>query len=336
MGMKIEGSCSAITNVISLRLGIPPGGDMFPRRHTTKHDLTPDCYKMDVEGTRVETMEDYLIGETIGEGTFSKVKLGIHKESRRKVALKFVQLDIIEATIGMEQFRREIEIHSQMNHPNIAKLYSVIDIPEQKKTCLVVEFVQGKDMLDTILDHPGGRLPEKLASSYFKQIVQAVQYLHENGITHRDLKLENICVEQDVCKLIDFGFANYYQPGFSMRTPCGSSIYAAPEVLMRTNYSGPKADVWSLGVMLYSMVCGKIPWEGNSVNEQLYSATRGEWSLIPSASVNVQNLLLGCLEVSAEGRMGILDVSEHSWVSAELVKRNFGGSFKKMMRKIVA
>ncbi|PRP76753.1 putative 5-amp-activated protein kinase [Planoprotostelium fungivorum] len=279
---------------------------------------------------------EYEIGEVLGEGSFAKIRLGTHKTTGEKVALKFIQHEKIAGTLGMEHFRRETQIMSKLSHPNIVKLFETIE--ESTFTCLVLEYVQGKDLLDTVTDSEDGRIAEHKACEYFQQIVHAVRYLHENGVCHRDLKLENVMIAANgTCKLIDFGLANHWEHGKFLRTPCGSAIYAAPEILMRKAYVGPKTDVWSLGVLLYSMVSGTVPWAGDNTHQQLMNAIRGIWVPLPSASVSMQNLLIGCLHTDMEKRLGILDLAEHQWVvgSKRMVKRKSSGPIRNFVRRIM-
>ncbi|PRP79114.1 serine/threonine-protein kinase MARK2 [Planoprotostelium fungivorum] len=283
---------------------------------TNEIDETMDALQKTESEMGIKMIGDYQIGETIGEGSFSKVKLGVHKNTGEKVALK---------TIGLERFRREIQIHQKLNHPNIVKLMEVIE--KDECTCLVVEYVLGSDLLDVVMGCQQGKLSEPVAMKYFSDIVRGVRHLHENGFVHRDLKLENIMVGTNgVCKLIDFGLASDWSPEKCLKTPCGSAIYAAPEILLRKDYTGPKADVWALGVLLYSMISGAVPWPGDNTHQQLSFAIRGQWTTLPSASVSVQNLLIGCLHVDIDNRMGILDVSEHRWLNPtkKASKKKFG------------
>ncbi|PRP76030.1 putative 5-amp-activated protein kinase [Planoprotostelium fungivorum] len=290
-----------------------------------------------------KSVGDYVVGEVIGQGAFSKVNLGLHKNTGEKVALKFIDhhaLDIDEKTI-----KREIDIHRQLNHPHIVKLIEVI---EGNKICLVLEYVEGKDLIDFLDERPDGKLPEVEAIKFFRQISAAVCHLHEKGVVHRDIKLENIMITKDgTCKLIDFGFASHWNPTQLLKTPCGSSVYVAPEIIACKPYLGPKVDIWALGVLIYCMVEGKIPWEGENTSSQIGHSSRGQWTMMESGSADLLHLIRGCLQVDENARMGIYDVIEHPWMreargetvrrqEKTRVKRKWSGSIINFVKKIMA
>ncbi|PRP89366.1 putative 5-amp-activated protein kinase [Planoprotostelium fungivorum] len=263
----------------------------------------------------------YIVGETLGEGSFAKVKKGTHEDSGKKVALKFITHDADPQSDTVIRLRREITIQKSLHHPHIARLLEVIEIA-QNETCLVVELVEGKDLIDYIQDFPENRVPEREALKLFRQITSAVHHLHENGIVHRDIKLENVMVSHDgSCKLIDFGLASHWSMSQALKTPCGSSVYAAPEILTRRPYRGPKTDVWALGVLLYCIITGRIPWAGNNTTEQLYNTLHGRWSTVECTSKSLSDLICGCLQPDQEARFGIYDVMESEWMKGEARKR---------------
>ncbi|PRP83727.1 hypothetical protein PROFUN_09059 [Planoprotostelium fungivorum] len=282
----------------------------------------------------------YFIGRTLGEGSFAKVKMGTHKNTGKRVALKFIQHDKDIHSTSMVRLQREIEIQKRVRHANIAQLLEVIEVAEDN-TCLVVELVDGRDLIEYLDEFPESRLPEREACKVFQQITSAIHYLHENGVVHRDIKLENVMISHDgICKLIDFGFASYWTINRALKTPCGSAIYAAPEILSRKTYRGPKTDVWGLGVLLYCLTSGKIPWAGDNATEQLYNTVRGNWSDIEGASKALTTLISGCLTADQEARFGIYDVLQSEWMRGEIrkrvMKRKLSGTIKDIVKRIVS
>ena len=149
-----------------------------------------------------------------------------------------------------------------LNHKNIVKLYEVIDTPDE--LYLIMEYVSGGEIFDYLVAH--GRMKEKDARRHFRQIVGAVAYCHSLHIIHRDLKAENLLLDENMnVKIADFGFSNQFSPGQKLNTWCGSPPYAAPELFQGKEYSGPEVDVWSLGVVLYVFVCGSLPFDGSNL-----------------------------------------------------------------------
>ncbi|PRP74988.1 hypothetical protein PROFUN_07381 [Planoprotostelium fungivorum] len=287
----------------------------------------------------------YKIGETLGEGSFAKVKLGTHEKTGERVALKvgqtprtdfltifqFISHEANAESLDVIKLKREIDIQRKVEHANIAKLLEVIEVADDR-TCLVMELVEGRDLIDVLEAYPERRIPEKEARKIFRQIASAIQYLHEHGIVHRDIKLENVMFSHDgSCKLIDFGFASHWSMTRALETPCGSANYAAPEILLRQPYRGPKTDVWGLGVLLYCMIRGRIPWAGETAREQLYNTVQGKWTEIEDASKPLIVLISGCLLPDQESRYGIYDVTESEWVREgrrAVIKRKLSGTIK--------
>nr|CAD7438654.1 unnamed protein product [Timema bartmani] len=200
-----------------------------------------------VSSSRSRTSDEPHIGKykllkTIGKGNFAKVKLAKHMPTGKEVAIK-----IIDKT--------------QLNP---VKLFQVIET--EKTLYLVMEYASGGEVFDYLVLH--GRMKEKEARAKFRQIVSAVQYCHQKKIIHRDLKAENLLLDSEMnIKIADFGFSNEFTPGNKLDTFCGSPPYAAPELFQGKKYDGPEVDVWSLGVILYTLVSGSLPFDGSTLRE---------------------------------------------------------------------
>lgn len=213
---------------------------------------------------------NYILGSTLGEGEFGKVKLGWRKDGKlpSQVAIKLIKRDTI-----MKDSESEIKIHREinslklLNHPNIVRLVEVMK--SGKYIGIVLDYASGGELFDYILHHK--YLKENVAQKLFAQLVSGVDYMHCKGLIHRDLKLENLLLDKHKNVIIsDFGFVNSYnrEKGDFMKTSCGSPCYAAPElVLTQSPYEGKKADIWSLGVILYAMLAGYLPFDDDPDNE---------------------------------------------------------------------
>ncbi|NXO39659.1 HUNK kinase, partial [Locustella ochotensis] len=203
---------------------------------------------------------NYLIGRKLGEGSFAKVREGLHVLTGEKVAVKVIDKKRARKdTYVTKNLRREGQIQQMIRHPNIAQLLDILET--ENSYYLVMELCPGGNLMHKIYEKK--RLEEHEARKYIRQLILAVEHLHRAGVVHRDLKIENLLLDEDNnIKLIDFGLSNCagilgYSDPFS--TQCGSPAYAAPELLARKKY-GPKIDVWSIGVNMYAMLTGTLPF----------------------------------------------------------------------------
>ena len=203
-------------------------------------------------------LDNYKIEETIGEGTYGKVKLATHIKLNEKVAIKFINKKKLQKGDD-ERIKNEIKIITKLNHPNILKAFEVFD--DETNYYIVMERPIRGDLFNYICSK--GRLSMDEASFIFYQIVNGIQYLHKNKIVHRDMKPENIMLTKDmIVKIGDFGLSKYFKSSESrLKTNCGSPCYSAPEVLRGNRYKPQPVDLWGLGIILYCMVCGELPFE---------------------------------------------------------------------------
>ncbi|VDO03855.1 unnamed protein product [Rodentolepis nana] len=187
----------------------------------------------------------YKLVRTIGKGNFAKVKLAIHMATGVEVSLLFTILQ-------------------KLNHPNIVRLLEIIENDEV--ICLVQEYANGGEIFDYLVAH--GKMHEREARAKFRQLVSAIDYCHSKNIVHRDLKAENILLDSDLnVKVADFGLANTFVPDQKLTTFCGSPPYAAPELFLGIRYHGPGVDVWSMGVLLFTLVVGHLPFDATDLRE---------------------------------------------------------------------
>ncbi|KAI8164424.1 hypothetical protein K4K49_004292 [Colletotrichum sp. SAR 10_70] len=206
----------------------------------------------------LSSVGNYTLGRLIGKGSFGKVYLATHKLTNgSKVVLK-------SANKGDSNLAREIHHHRQFVHPHIARLYEVI--VTENLVWLVLEYCAGDELYNYLLEH--GPLPVHKVQKIFAQLVGAVSYVHQQSCVHRDLKLENILFDKhENVKLVDFGFTREYEGKSNhLQTFCGTICYSAPEMLKGEKYAGEKVDVWSLGVILYALLCGELPFDDDDDN----------------------------------------------------------------------
>uniref|UniRef100_A0A8C3TWG1 non-specific serine/threonine protein kinase n=1 Tax=Catharus ustulatus TaxID=91951 RepID=A0A8C3TWG1_CATUS len=252
---------------------------------------------------------NYRLLKTIGKGNFAKVKLARHILTGREVN-GFINLFHI---LCLFQLFREVRIMKILNHPNIVKLFEVIET--EKTLYLIMEYASGGEVFDYLVAH--GRMKEKEARAKFRQIVSAVQYCHQKHIVHRDLKAENLLLDADMnIKIADFGFSNEFTVGNKLDTFCGSPPYAAPELFQGKKYDGPEVDVWSLGVILYTLVSGSLPFDGQNLKELRERVLRGKYRIPFYMSTDCENLLKRFLVLNPTKRGTLEQIMKDRWINA--------------------
>ncbi|XP_059684621.1 serine/threonine-protein kinase MARK1 isoform X2 [Gavia stellata] len=254
---------------------------------------------------------NYRLLKTIGKGNFAKVKLARHVLTGREVAVKIIDKTQLNPT-SLQKLFREVRIMKILNHPNIVKLFEVIET--EKTLYLVMEYASGGEVFDYLVAH--GRMKEKEARAKFRQIVSAVQYCHQKCIVHRDLKAENLLLDADMnIKIADFGFSNEFTVGNKLDTFCGSPPYAAPELFQGKKYDGPEVDVWSLGVILYTLVSGSLPFDGQNLKELRERVLRGKYRIPFYMSTDCENLLKKLLVLNPIKRGSLEQIMKDRWMN---------------------
>ncbi|XP_073690288.1 MAP/microtubule affinity-regulating kinase 3a isoform X2 [Garra rufa] len=255
---------------------------------------------------------NYRLLKTIGKGNFAKVKLARHILTGSEVAIKIIDKTQLNPT-SLQKLSREVTIMKNLNHPNIVKLFEVIET--EKTLFLVMEYASGGEVFDYLVAH--GRMKEKEARAKFRQIVSAVQYCHQKHIVHRDLKAENLLLDADMnIKIADFGFSNEFMVGNKLDTFCGSPPYAAPELFQGKKYDGPEVDVWSLGVILYTLVSGSLPFDGQNLKELRERVLRGKYRIPFYMSTDCENLLKRFLVLNPAKRGTLEQIMKERWINA--------------------
>uniref|UniRef100_A0A8D0V491 non-specific serine/threonine protein kinase n=1 Tax=Sus scrofa TaxID=9823 RepID=A0A8D0V491_PIG len=255
----------------------------------------------------------YDIERTLGKGNFAVVKLARHRVTKTQVAIKIIDKTRLDSS-NLEKIYREVQIMKLLNHPHIVKLYQVMETKDM--LYIVTEFAKNGEMFDYLTSH--GHLSESEARKKFWQILSAVEYCHSHHIVHRDLKTENLLLDGNMdIKLADFGFGNFYKSGEPLSTWCGSPPYAAPEVFEGKEYEGPQLDIWSLGVVLYVLVCGSLPFDGPSLPALRQRVLEGRFRIPFFMSRDCETLIRRMLVVDPAKRISMAQIRQHRWMQAD-------------------
>ncbi|CAG9855725.1 unnamed protein product [Phyllotreta striolata] len=254
----------------------------------------------------------YELERTIGCGGFAKVKLATHLATGEKVAIKIMD----KALLGADLSRVKLEISAlkSLCHDNICKLYEVIET--ETHIFLVMEYCSGGELFDHIVEK--NRLTETESRTFFRQIVSAVAYLHSIGYAHRDLKPENILLDKHQnLKLIDFGLCA--KPAGGMENPlftsCGSPTYAAPELVQGKQYLGTEVDVWAMGVLLYALLVGALPFDDVNIDSLYKKILIGKYPEPSFLSSESLQLIRSMLQVDPKKRITIQEMLSHKWIT---------------------
>uniref|UniRef100_A0A8C2GF02 MAP/microtubule affinity-regulating kinase 3 n=1 Tax=Cyprinus carpio TaxID=7962 RepID=A0A8C2GF02_CYPCA len=255
---------------------------------------------------------NYRLLKTIGKGNFAKVKLARHILTGKEVAIKIIDKTQLNPT-SLQKLFREVRIMKTLRHPNIVRLFEVIET--EKTLYLVMEYASGGEVFDYLVSH--GRMKEIEARAKFRQIVSAVHYCHQKNIVHRDLKAENLLLDADAnIKIADFGFSNEFTLGNKLDTFCGSPPYAAPELFQGKKYDGPEVDIWSLGVILYTLVSGSLPFDGQNLKELRERVLRGKYRVPFYMSTDCEGILRRFLVLNPSKRCTLEQVMKDKWMNA--------------------
>ncbi|XP_048042939.1 MAP/microtubule affinity-regulating kinase 4 isoform X2 [Megalobrama amblycephala] len=255
---------------------------------------------------------NYRLLKTIGKGNFAKVKLARHILTGKEVAIKIIDKTQLNPT-SLQKLFREVRIMKTLHHPNIVQLFEVIET--EKTLYLVMEYASGGEVFDYLVSH--GRMKEIEARAKFRQIVSAVHYCHQKNIVHRDLKAENLLLDADAnIKIADFGFSNEFTLGNKLDTFCGSPPYAAPELFQGKKYDGPEVDIWSLGVILYTLVSGSLPFDGQNLKELRERVLRGKYRVPFYMSTDCEGILRRFLVLNPSKRCTLEQVMKDKWMNA--------------------
>ncbi|PWN35183.1 Pkinase-domain-containing protein [Meira miltonrushii] len=258
----------------------------------------------------------YTIQQTLGAGSFGKVKLATHSLTGHRVAMKIINRRKISSLDMGGRVKREIQYLKLLRHPHIIKLYEVITTPSD--IIMVIEYAGG-ELFQYIVER--GRMSEDEARRFFQQIIAAIEYCHRHKIVHRDLKPENLLLDDHLnVKIGDFGLSNIMTDGDFLKTSCGSPNYAAPEVISGKLYAGPEIDIWSCGVILYVMLCGRLPFDDDYIPTLFKKINGGIYTLPSYLTPEAKHLLSSMLVVDPVKRITISEIRQLPWFQKDLPK----------------
>uniref|UniRef100_A0A673TCF0 non-specific serine/threonine protein kinase n=1 Tax=Suricata suricatta TaxID=37032 RepID=A0A673TCF0_SURSU len=272
-----------------------------------------------MDDAAVLRMKGYTMGITLGEGSYAKVKSAYSERLKLNVAVKIIDRRKAPTDFLGKFLPREIEILPRLNHRSIVKTYEIFETSDGR-VYIVMELAVRGDLLQLVQTR--GALPEDDARDKFHQLSSAIKYCHDLNVVHRDLKLENVLLDESFnIKLSDFGFSKRCLRDGSGRltlskTFCGSAAYAAPEVLEAVPYQPKVCDIWSLGVILYIMVCGAMPYDDSNIKRML-RLQKEHLVHIPHSrhlTGECKDLLYRMLQPDVRRRLNIDEVLSHSWL----------------------
>ncbi|GAB4836340.1 CBL-interacting serine/threonine-protein kinase 16 [Ancistrocladus abbreviatus] len=254
----------------------------------------------------------YEVGRLLGKGNFGRVYYGKHITTGEVVAIKMMSIDQIKKEGMMEQVKREISIMHLMKHPNIVQLVEVM--ATKTKIYLVMEYLKGGELCGLV---EKGKLTEDSARKYFQQLICAVDYCHSRGVCHRDLKLENLLLDENGdLKLADFGISTLpgqtYHDGL-LYTLAGAPAYVAPEILRRQRYDGYRADIWSCGVSLYALLAGYLPFQDENLMLMYGKILAGKYDFPTGFPLEARRLVSKILVVNPDNRITIAAIKRVPW-----------------------
>lgn len=254
--------------------------------------------------------ERFEIGRPLGNGKFGRVYLAREKTSKFIVALKVLWKDQIRKHDYEKNIRREIEIMSHCDHPNITKLYGFFW--DTERIYLVLEYASGGELYKLLKKQVGQRFSESVVSSYIKQLVDAFKYLHSKKIIHRDIKPENLLVEDENIKVTDFGWS-CHTPSNRRNTFCGTLEYLPPEMVNNQQYS-EKADIWCLGILTFELLNGTSPFEDKEEYQVKKKIKKGKIQWPSHFSPNAKDFIDKLLKHNSKDRMTLDDCLTHKFI----------------------
>lgn len=254
-----------------------------------------------------QTIGDYVMGKTLGSGSYGKVKIGYSKITGKQVAIKIIsKSQFLTKPDAKSKIRREIAVMRLLEHPHLLKFEEVVSSPHH--IYIVIEYAQHGELFDYITTHSEDSYEQALR--FYREMIYGLDYLHTHAICHRDLKPENILLDEfDHVKIADFGFARWMKANIA-ETSCGSPHYAAPEIIRGEKYDGRAADIWSSGVVLYALLARKLPFNDNAIRRVLEKVLKGTY-VMPDLPGVLQDLISRILVVDINKRITLDQIKDH-------------------------
>ena len=254
----------------------------------------------------------YKFGRIIGKGAFGKVNLGLNLLTGRIVAIKSFNKQNIISEISKRKILYETNLMRNLHHKSIVKILETFE--SEKYILIIMEYISGGNLQNFVKKRR--KLTEKTAKILFKQIIEGIQYIHSQGIVHRDIKLENILLDlNNNIKICDFGVGKIIKPESTLYDQCGTPVYMAPEIIKNAGYKGFPVDIWSSGVALYIMLTGNIPFNRGKIHDLQYNIVNKDINPIEGISNEAKNLIEGLLNKDPNKRLTAEDIFNHPWLN---------------------
>jgi serine/threonine protein kinase len=272
------------------------------------------------------TLQYYQLGQLIGKGAFGKVITAVHKLTGHTVAIKTIEKSLMAEESRRKKIFQEVLILSKIRDKRIIRLLEVFE--SKNHLLIITEYANGGDLLHYTKSR--GRLPEDEAKQLLRELVEGLQAVHRAGVLHRDIKLENILLSRSHVKICDFGVSRMMPKHALIREQCGTPAYIAPEVLGDRGYEGFASDIWSLGVCLYAMVSGFLPFQGKTASELHAAIMSGQVEMPEFFSSDLQDLLIQLFRTSPKQRISLKSLLVHPWLSSSLPVPSEGKSYHEL------
>ncbi|XP_047310069.1 CBL-interacting serine/threonine-protein kinase 23-like [Impatiens glandulifera] len=273
--------------------------------------------------SRTTRVGKYELGQTLGQGTFAKVKFAKNLETGENFAIKILDKENVFKNKMIDQIKREISTMKLIRHPNVVRMYEVM--ASKTKIYIVLELVTGGELFDRIATKK--RLNEPEARKYFQQLINTVDYCHSRGVFHRDLKPENLLLDGNGdLKVSDFGLSalpQQFREDGLLHTNCGTPNYVSPEVIHDKGYDGAKADIWSCGVILFTLMAGRIPFEDPNMHALYTKISKADYTFPTFFSSSVMKLIKRILDPNPQTRITAAEIIENDWFNKGYKKPTF-------------
>lgn len=275
----------------------------FIKIYTKRHNAIPPT-----------TLDLYKFVKLIGKGAFGKVTLGLHKLTGKHVAIKTFEKSYMKDDFSRKKVFQEVYILKKIHHSNIIRLLEVFE--SSKHFFIVMEYAGAGDLLHYVKKKR--RLPENEARFIFKQVLYGLGHCHCRSVLHRDIKLDNVLLDNEKgIKLCDFGVSKIIKKHQFIKEQCGTPAYIAPEIIADEGYEGFFADLWSLGVVLYAMLCGTVPFKAPNMKELHVLIKKGDYKFPVEISEESKDLIRKLLVLNPEDRLSIPEILAHPWVKED-------------------
>ncbi|KAK9844245.1 hypothetical protein WJX84_005197 [Apatococcus fuscideae] len=271
------------------------------------------CLLLDITARKPRRIGKYIMGKQLGRGAFGTVRLGKDPATGDLVAIKEIDAGNFRNISQIEQIQEEINVLSNLKHPNIIHLLESIFIG--KMVYVIMEYVAGGSLMDFVNSQPDGKLSETEARRILQQLLEALDYCHRRRIIHRDLKPENVLLDlQSNIRVADFGLAAITTPmSGNLQMACGTPEFTAPEILKGREYVGTAVDIWSLGVMLYEMIRGELPFRASGSTDLVKLVSSGRYKPMEGVGRDCRDLVSKMLTVQPADRITLDSIRRHPW-----------------------